>query len=238
MVATGHYVRRAGDATGWRLLRGVDRAKDQSYMLHMLGQRALARSLFPVGELPKAETRALAQRFGLPVATKPDSQELCFAPSGDAGAYARANLPHLVREGDVVDTAGAVLGRHDGAFSFTIGQRRGTGVATGERRYVVDVEPKANRVIVGAVELLDRRGLVADRFSWIAGESPRGGPFEADVRIRSHGEEVACVAEPLGDERVRIEFRTPQRAVAPGQSAVLYVGDEVLGGGRIVEAIR
>ena len=111
MVASGHYVRRRGDASTWRLLRGVDRAKDQSYMLHMLGQRALARSLFPVGELPKAETRALAERFGLPVATKPDSQDLCFAPSGDAGAYARANLPHLVREGDVVDAAGAVIGR-------------------------------------------------------------------------------------------------------------------------------
>jgi tRNA-specific 2-thiouridylase len=238
MVASGHYVRRGEGAGGWRLLRGVDRAKDQSYMLHMLGQRALARSLFPVGEIPKRQTRALAERFGLPVATKPDSQELCFAPSGDAGAYARANLPHLVREGDVVDPAGAVIGRHEGAFSVTIGQRRGTGVATGERRYVVDVDPKANRVVVGAVELLDRRGLVADRFSWIAGESPGGGPFEAEVRIRSHGDDVPCVAEPLGEDRVRVEFRSPQRAVAPGQSAVLYVGVDVLGGGRIVEGIR
>ena len=239
MVASGHYVRKAGDdASGWRLLRGLDPAKDQSYMLHMLGQGALARSLFPVGELPKTETRALAERFGLPVATKPDSQELCFAPSGDAGAYARANLPHLVREGDVVDPGGAVIGHHEGAFGFTIGQRRGTGVATGERRYVVDVEPRANTVVLGPVELLDRRGLVADRFSWIAGEPPGGGPFEAGVRIRYRGDDVPCVVEPLDDARVRIEFRSPQRAVAPGQSAVLYRGDEVLGGGRIVEAIR
>ena len=239
LVASGHYVRRAGDdATGWRLLRGLDPAKDQSYMLHMLGQRALARSLFPVGELPKAETRALAERFGLPVATKPDSQELCFAPSGDAGAYARANLPHLVREGEVVDPAGTVLGRHEGAFAFTIGQRRGTGVATGERRYVVDVDQAANRVVVGPGELLERRGLVADRFSWIAGGAPGDGPFEAEIRIRYRGDGVPCVAEPLGRDRVRVEFRTAQRAVAPGQSAVLYRGDEVLGGGRIVEAIR
>ncbi len=239
MVASGHYVRRAGDdATGWRLLRGLDPAKDQSYMLHMLGQRALERSLFPVGELPKAETRALAERFGLPVATKPDSQELCFAPSGDAGAYVREHLPHLVHEGDVVDAAGTVLGRHEGAFAFTIGQRRGTGVATGERRYVVDVEPRANTVVLGPVELLDRRGLVADRFSWIAGGPPGGGPFEAGVRIRYRGDDVPCVVEPLDDARVRIEFRSPQRAVAPGQSAVLYRGDEVLGGGRIVDAIR
>jgi tRNA-specific 2-thiouridylase len=207
-------------------------------MLHMLGQRALARSLFPVGELPKAETRALAERFGLPVATKPDSQELCFAPSGDAGAYTRANLPHLVRDGEVVDPSGAVIGRHEGAFGFTVGQRRGTGVAAGERRYVVNVDARSNRVVVGPGELLDRRGLVADRFSWIAGEPPASGPFEAEVRIRSRGHEVPCAVEPLGDERVRIEFRSPQRAVAPGQSAVLYRGDEVLGGGRILEAIR
>jgi tRNA-specific 2-thiouridylase len=240
MVASGHYVRRArreaGD--GWRLLRGLDAGKDQSYMLHMLGQRALARSLFPVGELPKTQTRALAERFGLPVATKPDSQELCFAPAGDAGAYARANLPHLVREGEVVDQDGDVLGRHEGAYAFTIGQRRGTGVATGERRYVVQVDQPENRVVVGPGELLDRSGLVADRFSWIAGAPPGGGPFEAEVRIRYRGTDVPCVAEPLGDDRVRIEFRSPQRAVAPGQSAVLYRGDEVLGGGRIVEAIR
>lgn len=207
-------------------------------MLHMLGQPALARSLFPIGVIPKAETRALAERFGLPVATKPDSQELCFAPSGDAGAYAREHLPHLVRGGDVVDPAGTVLGRHDGAFAFTIGQRRGTGVAAGERRYVVDVDQATNRVVVGAGELLERRGLVADRFSWVAGGPPQGGPFEAEVRIRSRGGDVSCVAEPRGHDRVRMEFRRPQRAVAPGQSAVLYRGDEVLGGGRIVEAIR
>jgi tRNA-specific 2-thiouridylase len=239
LVASGHYVRRTGDdAHGWRLLRGLDAAKDQSYMLHMLGQRALARSLFPVGALPKAETRALAERFGLPVATKPDSQELCFAPSGDAGAYAREHLPHLVREGEVVDPAGTVLGRHDGAFAFTVGQRRGTGVATGERRYVVDVDQTSNRVVVGAGELLERRGLVADRFSWVAGGPPPGGPFEAELRIRSRGDDAPCVAEPLGHDRVHVDFRTAQRAVAPGQSAVLYRGDEVLGGGRIVEAIR
>jgi tRNA-uridine 2-sulfurtransferase len=238
LMASGHYVRRAGGGSGWRLLRGVDASKDQSYMLHMLGQEALARSLFPVGELSKAETRSLAERFGLPVATKPDSQELCFAPAGDAGAYARANLPHLVREGDVVDPSGATIGRHPGTYAFTIGQRRGIGVATGERRYVIDVDPLANRVVIGRGALLDRRGAVADRFSWIAGEPPGGGPFEAEVRIRYRGEAVPCAVEPVGNDRVRIEFRSAQRGVAPGQSAVLYLGDEVLGGGRIVEAIR
>jgi tRNA-specific 2-thiouridylase len=237
-VASGHYVRRGRGDEGWRLLRGVDPAKDQSYMLHMLGQRALRRSLFPVGELAKAETRALAARFGLPVATKPDSQELCFAPAGDAGAYARAHLPHLVREGEVVDHAGEVIGRHAGTFAFTIGQRRGTGVATGDRRYVVGLDASINRVVVGPGELLARRGLLADDASWVAGRPPSSGSFEAEVRIRSRGEDVPCVVETRGRSRFRVEFRTPQRAVAPGQRAVLYRGDEVLGGGRVLEAIR
>jgi len=238
LVASGHYVRRARDDGGWRLLRGSDRAKDQSYMLHMLGQRALARSVFPVGGLEKAETRAQAERFGLPVAGKPDSQELCFAPAGDAGAYARATLPHLVHEGEVVDEAGDVIGSHPGTFAFTIGQRRGTGVATGERRYVLDLDVSTNRVVVGPGELLARRGLVADDASWVAGSSPALGPFEAEVRLRSRGDDVPCVVETDGAERFRVEFRTPQRSVAPGQRAVLYRGDEVLGGGRIVEALR
>ncbi len=238
MVASGHYVRRARGEHGWSLLRGADRAKDQSYMLHMLGQRALARSLFPVGGLSKAETRALAERFGLPVASKPDSQELCFAPSGDAGAFARANLSHLVREGEVVDPEGRTIGRHDGTFAFTIGQRRGTGVAVGERRYVVDIDPAAGRVVVGPDELLARRGLLADRCSWIADRPPSGGPFEAEARIRYRGDDVPCAVEPVGTDRVRVEFRIPQRAVAPGQSLVLYRGEEVLGGGRILASFR
>ncbi|HYY07495.1 MAG TPA: aminomethyltransferase beta-barrel domain-containing protein, partial [Actinomycetota bacterium] len=144
----------------------------------------------------------------------------------------------LVTEGEVVDPTGAVVGRHDGTFRFTIGQRRGIGVSTGERTYVVDVDRAANRVVVGPGELLARRGLVADRISWVAGMPPADGPFEAEVRIRYRGDDVACVAEPLGPDRVRVEFRSPQRAVAPGQSAVLFRGDEVLGGGRIVETFR
>jgi tRNA-specific 2-thiouridylase len=235
-VATGHYVRAAFEDGSWRLLRGVDRSKDQSSMLHMLGQLELARSLFPVGELEKSETRALAERFGLPVAGKPDSQELCFAPSGDAGRFLAQIAPHLMREGEVVDVDGRVLAHHRGAAAFTVGQRRGLGVSGHEPSYVLEVDASANRVIVGPGELLSRRGLVADRVSWVAGKPPSDGPFEADVRIRYRGEDVPSVVEPLGD-RFRVEFRTPQRAVAPGQSAVVYRGDELLGGGRILEAI-
>ena len=238
LVASGHYVRRVRDDGSWRLLRGADPSKDQSYMLHMLGQRALARSRFPIGELEKRATRALAERFGLPVAAKPDSQELCFAPAGDAGAYARASLPHLVREGDVVDETGRVVGRHDGTFGFTVGQRRGTGVVTGERRYVLELDPIGNRIVVGPGELLARRGLLADHVSWVAGGPPSDGPFEAEVRIRYRGEDVPSAVEPIDDGSFRVEFRTPQRGVAPGQRAVVYRGEEVLGGGRIVEATR
>ncbi|MCI0632676.1 MAG: tRNA 2-thiouridine(34) synthase MnmA [Actinobacteria bacterium] len=236
LVATGHYVRSAREDGRWRLLRGFDRSKDQSYMLDMLGQRELSRSLFPVGAMTKPETRSLAERFGLPVATKRDSQELCFAPSGEAGAYLASAAPHLVRQGDVVDTDGRVLARHTGAASFTVGQRRGLGVSAPEPSYVLEIDAPTNRVVVGPGELLARRGLIADRVSWVSGE-PSGGPFEGEVKIRYRGEDVPSVIEPLGD-RIRVEFRSPQRAVAPGQSVVIYRGDELLGGGRILEPIR
>ncbi len=236
-VATGHYVRSAFEGERWRLLRGLDRSKDQSYMLHMLRQRELARSLFPVGAMAKPATRSLAEWFGLPVATKPDSQELCFAPSGEAGAYLASIAPHLVQQGDVVDTDGRVLARHTGAASFTVGQRRGLGVSAPEPSYVLEIDAPANRIVVGPGELLARRGLVADRVSWVAGEPAPDGPFEGEVKIRYRGEDIPSVIEPLGD-RIRVEFRTPQRAVAPGQSVAFYRGDELLGGGRILEPIR
>ena len=237
LVATGHYVRTDDRDGRVRLLRGADATKDQSYMLHMLGQRELSRSRFPVGGMPKSDTRAVAGRFGLPVATKPDSQELCFAPSGEAAAYLATVAPHLIREGEVVDTAGRVRARHRGATAFTVGQRRGLGVSGPEPSYVLEVDAVANRVVVGPGELLARSGAVADRVSWVAGEPPSGGSFEAEVEIRYRGADVPAVVEPLGD-RIRIEFRTPQRGVAPGQSAVVYRGPELLGGGRIVDAFR
>ena len=238
-VATGHYVRSRREPGGaWRLLRGPDPAKDQSYMLHMLGQSQLARSMFPVGGLSKSETRALAVRYGLPVAAKPDSQELCFAPSGDAGGFVRSHAPALVRAGgEVVDADGHAVAEHDGTFAFTVGQRRGIGVAMGTPAYVLEIDAPRNRVVVGPAELLSRRRLRADRSSWIAGEPP-SGPFEASVRLRSHGDDVQAVVEASDGAGFSVAFRTPQRAVAPGQSAVVYRGEEVLGGGRIVETFR
>jgi tRNA-specific 2-thiouridylase len=237
LVATGHYVRRSRDAEGaWHLYRGADPGKDQSYMLHTLGHGELARALFPVGAQSKAETRAYARRRGLPVAGKPDSQEVCFVPGADHAAFLERHAPDLIREGEVVDPSGRVLGRHAGTFRYTVGQRRGLGVSTGQRTYVVDLDSVAGRVVVGPGELLARRGLEADRTSWVAGRPPTEGPFEADVRIRYRGEAVPAVVTAL-DTGARVEFRTPQRAVAPGQSVVFYRGDEVLGGGRIVRPL-
>ena len=239
-VATGHYAVNLLDGEGrWHLRRGEDLAKDQTYMLHMLGQRELSRSLFPVGGMPKAETRAHAERLGLPVASKPDSQELCFAPAGDAGAFVRAHASGMVAPGGtVVDPDGTVLAEHDGTFAFTVGQRRGLGVAAGVPVYVAEIDRAANRVVVGPEELLARRGLEADRASWTSGEPPTG-PFEADVRIRYKGDDAPAVIEPTdGGRAFNVTFRFPQRAVAPGQSAVIYRGDELLGGGRILRSVR
>ena len=234
-VATGHYVRKARAEDGtWRLHRGTDRGKDQSYVLHMLGQSQLARSLFPVGEQTKAETRAHAARFGLPVAGKPDSQEVCFVPGADHGAFLAEHAPDLVRQGAITDPSGGTLGEHDGTFRFTLGQRRGLGVSTGERNYVVGLDPVANRVVVGPQELLSRRGLTAERVSWVA--RPPESPFEGEVRIRYRGEDVPAVIEPA-EGGARVEFRTPQHAVTPGQSVAFYAGDELLGGGTIASAV-
>lgn len=236
-VATGHYVRTSRDAAGrWRLSRGLDRSKDQSYVLAGLTQRQLARSVFPVGGQTKAETRAHAERLGLPVAGKPDSQDLCFAPAGDAGAFVASRAPDLIRDGEVVDPDGRVVGSHAGTHRVTIGQRRGIGVSTGERTYVLDVDAAANRVVVGPASLLSRRGLIAERVNWIP-ERPEG-PFEAAVKIRYRGDDVPAVVEPAGRDDARVEFRSPQPAVTPGQAVVFYTGDEVIGGGTIDRAFR
>lgn len=236
-VATGHYARTVRDQEGiWHLFRGADRSKDQSYVLHVLDQDALGRSLFPVGSLSKDETREHARRVGLPVADKPDSQELCFVPQGEAQAFAAERAPHLARTGEVVDPSGRVVGEHHGTYRYTIGQRRGLGVSSPERSYVVDIDAAANRVVVGPGELLARRGLDAGRVNWVAGRPD--GPFEADVKIRYRGDPAPAVVVPESEDLAVVEFTTPQRAVTPGQSVVFYSGDEVVGGGTITAARR
>jgi tRNA-specific 2-thiouridylase len=173
------------------------------------------------------------------VASKPDSQELCFAPGGDAPRFVHSQAPALVHPGgEVVDPDGRVLGEHDGTYAFTVGQRRGLGVAVGEPVYVIEVDAPRNRVVVGPRELLSSRGLKADRATWVAGGPPSDGPFEATVRVRYRGDDIPAVIEPTGDASFTVTFRSPQRAIAPGQSVVIDRADEVLGGGRIVSSFR
>jgi tRNA-specific 2-thiouridylase len=204
----------------------------------MLGQDQLSRALFPVGGQPKAETRAHATRLGLPVAGKADSQEVCFVPGADHGAFLAAHAPQLAQGGRVLDHDGRVVGRHDGVFRFTVGQRRGLGISMGRPSYVLDVDATTSTVTIGPAELLARPGLVADGVSWVAGSPPTDEPFEADVSVRYRGDPVPAVVAPIGGGAVRVEFGTPQRAIAPGQSVVFYRRDEVLGGGRIRESLR
>ena len=239
-VATGHYVRTAVDAGGrWRLYRSADRAKDQSYVLHTLGQRELARSRFPVGGLSKSATRTHAARLGLPVAGKPDSQDVCFVPNADHAAYLERRAPHLERTGDIVDArSGDVVGSHSGTFRYTVGQRRRLGVSRPVASYVVELDAEANRVVIGPAELLARSGLVADRMSWVAGGPPEEVPFEADVRVRYRGADVPSIVEAPDPTTAVVRFGSPQNGVAPGQSVAVYRGDELLGGGRIVRSLR
>ncbi|MGD8860580.1 MAG: tRNA 2-thiouridine(34) synthase MnmA [Myxococcales bacterium] len=233
-VATGHYARLQRDPTGRvRLLRGVDRGKDQSYFLFGLPQAVLSRMIFPLGELTKEHAREHGRRLGVPNWHKPDSQELCFVPDGDVRGFV-AREAGGTEGGAIVDPAGIELGRHAGIEGFTIGQRRGIGVSGPAPRYVLDVIPETRAVVVGPAEALLREGLEATEASWIA---PRPqSAFEAQVRIRYRHTPADAWVEPTTDG-FRVRFREPQRALAPGQAAVLYQDDEVLGGGFIRESV-
>ncbi|MBI2872774.1 MAG: tRNA 2-thiouridine(34) synthase MnmA [Chloroflexi bacterium] len=235
LVATGHYARvQRDDATGrLRLLKSVDHAKDQSYVLFGLSQRSLARLLLPVGEYTKAEVRGIAARAGLPVAGKPDSQEICFIPTGDYRQFLRERI--IPREGVIVDTRGTVVGRHQGVEFYTVGQRRGLGIASREPLYVVKVEPHSGRVVVGTRDELLQGQLLASGVSYIAGEAPKA-PLEVRAKVRYKAPEVAALLEPLPGHRAALHFHEPQRAITPGQAVVFYDGPEVLGGGVIEEA--
>jgi tRNA-uridine 2-sulfurtransferase len=237
LVATGHYVRteRAADGS-WRLFRGLDADKDQSYVLAGLTQNQLARSRFPVGGMAKHETRAHARRLRLPVAAKADSQDLCFVPPGGGAGFVEERAPELVRAGEVVDPTGRVLATHAGIHRFTVGQRRGLGVSTAERSYVVDVDAKANRVVVGPGSLLARPGLEAEAVNWILSRPDR--PVKAEIKVRYRGPDAPGVVEPVGRDRAVVRFRAPQRSIAPGQQVVFYAGDQVLGGGTIARPLR
>lgn len=237
-VATGHYARVERDAaTGrQRLLRGRDRNKDQSYYLFDLSQAQLARIEFPLGELAKPEVRERARKLGLRTAEKPESQEICFVPDGDYARVVEAIRPErLPGEGEIVDELGRVLGRHAGIHHFTVGQRRGLGLSSARRLYVKRIDAARNRVVVAGVESLGSASARLERVAWIAGAAPEG-PVRASVQVRYRHEGAPARIEPAG-EGARVVFDAPVRAVAPGQAAVFYDGDEVLGGGWIAETI-
>jgi len=235
-LATGHYARiRRNGATGrWELLRARDESKDQSYFLWGLSQEQLSRSDFPLGELTKEEVRALARRTNLPVAEKPESMELCFVPTGNyvqfIHAYAReAQIPLSQTEGEIVTEDGVVIGHHHGVHNFTIGQRKGLGFAAGKPLYVLSIDPEKNRVIVGNDDALRTTSFAVQDANWVSVGLPLG-PIRAQVKIRHKHEPAAATVEPLSASTGRVAFDVPQRAVTPGQAAVFYDGDRVLGG--------
>jgi tRNA-specific 2-thiouridylase len=242
-LATGHYARiRHNHATQrYELLRARDASKDQTYFLFGLTQEQLARSVFPLGELSKPEVRNLAREMKLPVAEKPESQEICFVPSGDyqefiAGYLAEQGSELPGADGEIVTTSGEVVGSHAGLHRYTVGQRRGLGVAAGRPMYVVNIDTAANRLVVGADAELHRNTCEVERVNWIS-MARLEEPIEVMAKIRHKHEPALATVEPAGEidggTAVRICFRTPQRAITPGQAAVFYQDDLVVGGGWI-----
>ena len=225
VLVTGHYARTEFSDGRWRLLRGVDRAKDQSYVLSMLTQAQLEDVRFPVGGLDKAETRRIAARLSLRTANKPESQDICFVGSGDYRAFIRSQAPEVEQPGPIVDETGAVVGEHRGIVDVTIGQRRGLNVAVGEPRYVTDILPSTNTVVIGRREQLARVDVDLRELTTVSGERL---PRRVLAQYRAHGEAVPATL--LDDARPAIRFDEPQFALAPGQTVAFFEGDEVLGG--------
>lgn len=234
-LATGHYVRREQqEGSGRVLLRTGSGEEDQSYFLHRLTQQQLGRVLFPLGSLRKPEVRRLAERWGLPVHDKPGSQDLCFLPNGHYREFLRRECPEALRPGPIVHVSGEVLGRHEGIAAYTVGQRRGLGVAHGEPLYVVGFRREENAVVVGGREHTLRRELRARDVNWIAPQPD--GPFRAAVKIRYNHPPADAEVVPVGQGGATVRFAEAQASPCPGQAAVFYEGDLLLGGGTIEPA--
>ena len=233
-IATGHYAQTAWDAEAgrWQLLRGLDRRKDQSYVLYPLTQQLLGRLLLPIGGYSKAEVRALAEERGLSCAHKPDSQDICFVPDGDYPAFLQRYGGVELVPGDFVDTQGRLLGRHRGLPCYTTGQRRGLGVSADRPLYVVRKDPASNTVVLGDEAELYSRTVWAEGFHWVS-LLPQEGPLAVTAKTRYSQTEADGMLYPEADGCVRMVFRQPQRAVTAGQSLVCYLGDAVAGGGII-----
>jgi len=238
VLVTGHYARVRAERNGFRLLRGVDAAKDQSYVLWMLSQEELAHTRFPIGEMNKTETRRIASELGLRTATKPDSQEICFVRDGDTAAYIHDRVPAASVPGPIVDRDGSVLGMHRGIGHYTVGQRKGLGISLGQPIFVTSIDPSSNQVRVGQRDDLGVGGLVATEASFVT-SAPLPGT-RVSIQHRAHGEVHPGHVVRTRGETFEVAYDHAVQAVAPGQSAVLYSGsdpEEVLGGG-IISATR
>ena len=233
-MATGHYVRIGKDERGHsQLLRAVDRGKDQSYVLHVLTQEKLKHALFPVGDYPKTEIRAIAEKHGLPTASRKDSQDLCFLAGEDYRNFLQRNAAEMLRPGGIVTRDGGYLGEHSGLANYTIGQRKGLGIASPVPLYVLAKDAVTNSLIVGTQAELGSHELTARDVNWVSGEPPREA-FQAEVKIRYTAKEAQALVTPLDGNRVRVRFDAPQRDITAGQAAVFYEGDILLGGGIIL----
>lgn len=239
-VATGHYAVTEFSDGRYRLYKGADPEKDQSYFLWMLTQEDLSRTLFPLGKLTKPEVRALARSFGVKAAEKKESQEICFVPQDDYCSYLKNAVPGLadqVAGGDVVDEEGRIIGKHQGYPFYTIGQRRGLGVSAKEALYVNALDPEHNRIHVGKKSSLESRKILVTGLNWTGIEKPCT-PLNASAKIRYRDAQTPCTIEPMRDESVSITFEIPKNAVASGQAAVFYRNDELLGGGFISGIVK
>ena len=230
-IATGHYARVAEnpDTGRWELLTSPC-GKDQSYVLYSLTQEQLAHTLLPLASLPKPEVRRLAEEAGLPVAHKPDSQDICFVPDNDYAGFLCKQNGHDSAPGDFVDAAGHVLGRHRGLTHYTVGQRKGLGIAFGEPMYVTALDAVHNRVVLGPAGSQYRAEVWVDAPNWVSIPAPNA-PLRAQVKVRYQAKPAPALLTPQPDGRLHVQFDAPQRAPAPGQAAVFYDGDRVLGGG-------
>ncbi len=234
-LATGHYARIAGDGP-YTLNRGADRGKDQTYFLFPVDQEILSHLIFPLADMTKEEVRTRAREQGLPVHEKAESQEICFIPPGGLKGFLEQNSRGEVAPGPVVDMSGRVIGSHDGFCHYTIGQRKGLGVAAGEPLYVVRIDPPTNTIVLGSREEASSRGLVANGVTWVGGP-PAAAGFRAQVQIRHRHSPADCEVEVLDGDSFRVTFDDPQHGIAPGQAAVVYDGDLVLGGGWITKGV-
>jgi tRNA-uridine 2-sulfurtransferase len=235
LLATGHYARIAEGSAGYTLHTAVDGRKDQSYVLYQLGQEELGVLAFPIGDFTKAQVRDMASALGLVTATKPESQEICFVADGSYRTLLKERFREQVRPGPIVDDSGAIVGEHDGIAMYTVGQRSGLRLAAGGPRsqptYVSGIDPATNTVRVGGRDQLLRSSCRLEDVRYVAGHIPPGA-FAASVKVRSHAPLATAIVTPLGDQ-ARIDFDQPQRALAPGQAAVFYDGNRVIGGGPI-----